>query len=133
MIELGWLHAGLAIVAVIGVSMGSIIILNLISILSMEMATSHDLDKSFPLAHMVNFLPLACILVPAPAAIGIIIWRRRLFFEPPNSDRGMSLPAMVAVAVIGLWWLMPASSILPYTFVNILEWMNWFVVADARQ
>ena len=133
MIELGWLHAGLAIVAVIGGSMGSIIILNLITILSMETAISHDLDQSFPLAHIVNSLPLACILIPAPVAIGIIIWRRRLFFEPSDPDRGMSLPAMVTVAVIGLWWLMPASSILPDAFVNTLEWMNWFVVADARQ
>ena len=133
MIELGWLHAGLAIVVAIGGSMGSIIILGWIDMLLMETATSNDLDKFFPLFHVVDSLYLACILVPAPVVIGIIIRRRRLFFEPSDPDRGMSLPAMVAVAVIGLWWLMPAGSILPDAFVNTLEWMNWFMVADVRQ
>lgn len=117
MIELGWLHAGLAIVVAIGGSMGSISILNWI-----DMATFPDLDKSFPfLIHVVNSLYLVCILVPAPVVMGIIIRRRRLFFEPSDPDKGMSLPAMVAVAIIGLWWLMPASGILPDLLFPLMQ------------
>ena len=103
---MGWAHAGLVILAVIGGSMGSLHILGLINT-----STFDDLDKVFPLYHVVDSLQLACLLVPAPVTIGIIIRRRRLFFEPPDPDRGMSLPAMVAVAVLGLWWLMYAGSI----------------------
>lgn len=94
--------------------MGSLAILSWID---MAIPYSPDLHNSFPLLiHVVNSLYLVCILVPAPVVMGTIIRRRRLFFEPSDPDKGMSLPAMVAVAIIGLWWLMPASSIIPDLF-----------------
>lgn len=107
------------IVAVIGGSMGSIAVLS-----SIQPVTFSDLDDNlFPLIHVVNSLQLACVLVPAPVVMGIIIRRRRLFFEPPDPDRGMSLPAMVAVAVIGLWWLMPVSGIGSH---YLDPWLRWW-------
>ncbi len=72
---------------------------------------NNDLGESFTFNYVMLILPLAFLLIPAPVAIGIIVYRKRLFFEPPDPNRGMSLPAIVTVTILGLLWSIPAYSI----------------------
>ena len=65
----------------------------------------------YPLHHVLQGLPLAFVLVPAPVMIGVIIRRGSVFFEPPDPNRRMTLAAMGTGAVLGLWWLWLLTSI----------------------
>ena len=97
---------------VLAVSMVSIIILNFIIMMTFTSTTiNNDLDESFTFDYVMLIIPLAFILVPAPVAIGITVYRKRLFFEPSDPNRGMSLPAIVTVTILGMLWSVPAYSI----------------------
>ena len=109
---MGWIHAGITIMIVLAVSMVSIIILNSIIMMTVTTTTTNnDLGESFMFNYVVLILPLAFLLVPAPVAIGIIVYRKRLFFEPSDPNKGMSLPAIVTVTILGLLWSVPTYSI----------------------
>ena len=76
------MHAGITIGMVLAVSMVSIIILDAIIMMTFTTATTNnDLVESFTFDYVLLILPLASLLVPTPVAIGIIVYRKRLFFE----------------------------------------------------
>lgn len=97
---------------VLALSMVSVIILYSIIMMTATTApVNNDLGESFMFNYAMLSLPLAFTLVPAPVTIGIIVYRKRLFFEPPEPNRSLSLPAIVTVTILGLLWSVPAYSI----------------------
>lgn len=109
--EMGWVHAALTILAVVGAPPAVLSLLSLLGIYWPDVETVLFYD-------ILDALTWILILAPAPAVVGITIWRKRVFGEQPRADGRMSLPAMTAVAILGMWWLLPISSMVRY-------WIGW--------
>lgn len=104
--EMGWAHAALTILAVVGAPP---VVLWGIYWPDVEAAQFYDI---------LDALTWILILAPAPAVVGITIWRKRVFGERPRADGRMSLPAMTTVAILGMWWLLTNSSM-------VRAWIGW--------
>lgn len=108
---MGWVHAALTILAVVGAPPAVLSLPSLLEIywLDVEAAQFYEISSA---------LAMILILVLAPAVVGITIWRKRVFGEQPRADGRMTLPAMTTVAILGLLWLVPTSSV-------VRAWIGW--------
>lgn len=109
---MGWVHAILTILAVIG---SPPVISSLLFRLEIYRL---DIEREQLYYDILNTLEMALILAPAPVVIGITIGRKKVFGEQPRADGRMTLPAMVTVAILGMWWLLPSSGL-------IRLWTGW--------
>ena len=106
---MGWTHAILTIIAVVGGSTFAADSLWQIPIYH-NGDFVHAGDLGIPLLYAQPLVGVA-VLVPPPAVIGIILWRRKVFGEPPNINRKLSWPTITTVIILGLWWMVPLGSI----------------------
>ena len=100
---MGWVHAVLTILAVVGGSH-----------FAADLPYYYHDEGVADLAqfHQLRFIIVGIImLTPPPVMVGIVLWRGRAFGEPPDPDRRVSLPAMATAAILVLWWLMLAGSV----------------------
>lgn len=103
---MGWAHAGLAILAVVGAPPAVYGLLP---------------DIYWPdtgWAPLYDDLSTMIFWVPAPVVVGITLWRRRVFGEQPRADGRTTLPAMTTAAILGMWWLLLISG-------PVRHWAGW--------
>ena len=106
---MGWAHAALTILVAVGAPLAGLSLLSPFYWLDAETASFYDI---------LDALTRIPILAPAPVVVGITIWRKRVFGERPRADGRMTLPAMTTVAILGMWWLFPVSSL-------VRDWIGW--------
>lgn len=79
----------------------------------MGAAVTNNYDITSPYRDTMLELPVIGILIPIPIALGIILYRRRLFFETAIPDRGISLAALAGIVILGAWW-----SLIAFGFIS---------------
>ena len=114
---MGWVHAGLVIIAVIGGSSWLAEMPFHVSdeglIYTSEIRQFHDTQLA--VAHLM-------LMIPPPVVIGITIWRGKALGEPSRADRGVTLPGWATVGFLGLWWVMLWGSVGMY---QMARWLGW--------
>ena len=109
---MGWTHAFLTITAVVGGSTFAAESLYLIPIYhDDDFVSTSDLGPFQFHYHYVYILVGVAVLVPPPVVIGITLWRRKVFGEPPNINRKLSWSTLTTIIILGLWWTGPLGSI----------------------
>lgn len=98
---MGWTHAILTIIAVVGGSTFAADSLWQVPIYH-EGEFVHADDLGVPLLFAQPLVGVA-VLVPPPAVIGITFWRRKVFGEPPNINRKLSWSTITTVIILGIW------------------------------
>ena len=114
---MGWVHAGLVIVAVIGGSSWLAQMPFPISdALIMDAANMRQFhDTRLAVIHLM-------LMVPPPVVMGITIWRGKAFGEPSRTNRRVTLPGWAVVGFLGLWWIMLWGSVGMY---QLARWLGW--------
>ena len=118
---MGWTHAFLTIAAVVG---GSTFAANSV----FQIPIYHDgdfvysMDLGFQSVSYLQTLAQVAVFVPPPVVIGITLWRRKVFGEPPNINRKLSWSTLTTVIILGLWWMGPLGSIGMMYLHQLIGW-----------
>lgn len=64
-----------------------------------------DLERSVIPASAFFVVYLGAVAAPSIAAIAVILYRRRVFWEPPGTTVGVSLQAKATAVVLAAWAL----------------------------
>lgn len=115
---MGWIHAGLVVVAVMGGScaLANMPIIYQIGVDEGAVFVARDIHElQTTISHLV-------LLIPPPIVIGMTIWRGKAFGEPDGKiARRITLPGWATIGVLGLWWVMLWGSVGMY---QISRWLN---------
>lgn len=68
-------------------------------------SSSTDLERNVIPASAFFVVYLGAVAAPSVAAIAVILYRRRVFWEPPGPTAGVSMQAKATVVVLAVWAL----------------------------